>query len=63
MAPPGRHLASRRVAERLGLVDRSLRVDPSDGEARLAYADRPLDAAYGAPAGDPGRSDPGATPA
>jgi RimJ/RimL family protein N-acetyltransferase len=34
---------SRRVAERLGLIDRGLRVDPSDGCRRLAYSDRPLD--------------------
>jgi RimJ/RimL family protein N-acetyltransferase len=32
-----------RVAERLGLIDRGLRVDPSDGRRRLAYSDRPLD--------------------
>jgi RimJ/RimL family protein N-acetyltransferase len=34
---------SRRVAERLGLVDRGLRIDASDGAPRLAYADRELD--------------------
>jgi RimJ/RimL family protein N-acetyltransferase len=34
---------SRRVAERLGLTNYGLRDDPSDGERRLAYADRPLD--------------------
>jgi RimJ/RimL family protein N-acetyltransferase len=33
---------SRRVAERLGLVDRGLRIDASDGSPRLAYADREL---------------------
>ena len=33
---------SRKVAERLGLTNRGLGVDPSDGERRLAYADRPL---------------------
>lgn len=35
---------SRRVAERLGLTNYGLRDDPSDGERRLAFADRPLDA-------------------
>ncbi|HEY2771723.1 MAG TPA: GNAT family N-acetyltransferase [Solirubrobacteraceae bacterium] len=34
---------SRRVAERLGLTSYGLRDDPSDGERRLAYADRPLE--------------------
>ena len=34
---------SRRVAERLGLTNHGLRVDPSDGQQRVAYADRPLD--------------------
>jgi RimJ/RimL family protein N-acetyltransferase len=34
---------SRRVAERLGLIDRGLRLDTNDGIARLAYADRELD--------------------
>ena len=33
---------SRRVAERIGLTNQGPRVDPSDGEARLAYSDRPL---------------------
>jgi ribosomal-protein-alanine N-acetyltransferase len=33
---------SRRVAQRLGLTDYGLRVDPSDGQERLAYSDRPL---------------------
>lgn len=33
---------SRKVAERLGLNDRGLGVDPSDGQRRLAYADRPI---------------------
>jgi ribosomal-protein-alanine N-acetyltransferase len=32
---------SRRVAERLGLTNFGPAVDPSDGEERLAYADRP----------------------
>ncbi|HYZ80801.1 MAG TPA: GNAT family N-acetyltransferase, partial [Solirubrobacteraceae bacterium] len=36
------NLPSRRVAERLGLIDRGLRVDPSDGQQRLAYSDRTL---------------------
>ncbi len=34
---------SRRVAERLGLIDRGSFVDGSDGQQRIAYADRPLD--------------------
>lgn len=38
------NLPSRRVAERLGLVDRGLHVDANDGVTRLAYADRPIDA-------------------
>jgi RimJ/RimL family protein N-acetyltransferase len=33
---------SRSVAERLGLTDRGLGVDPSDGQSRLAYADRAI---------------------
>jgi RimJ/RimL family protein N-acetyltransferase len=33
---------SRRVAERLGLIDRGLHVDRNDGATRIAYADRPL---------------------
>jgi RimJ/RimL family protein N-acetyltransferase len=36
------NLPSRRVAERLGLTNRGLGVDPSDGRQRLAYADRPV---------------------
>lgn len=36
------NIASRRVAERLGLVDRGLQVDRNDGQWRLAYSDRPL---------------------
>ena len=32
-----------KVAERLGLTNYGLHADPSDGELRLAYADRPLD--------------------
>jgi RimJ/RimL family protein N-acetyltransferase len=38
-----RNMPSRRVAERLGLTNHGLRVDPSDDHRRLAYADRPLD--------------------
>jgi RimJ/RimL family protein N-acetyltransferase len=34
---------SRRVAERLGLREQGLRIDVSDGQPRLAYADRDLD--------------------
>ncbi len=34
---------SLKVAERLGLTNYGLRADPSDGQQRLAYADRPLD--------------------
>ena len=33
---------SRRVAERLGLTNYGLQVDPSDDQRRLAYVDRPL---------------------
>jgi RimJ/RimL family protein N-acetyltransferase len=33
-----------KVAERLGLTNYGLRADPSDGQLRLAYADRPFDA-------------------
>lgn len=36
------NLPSRRVAERIGLVDRGPHVDASDGRTRLAYADRPV---------------------
>lgn len=35
--------SSRRVAEHIGLTNQGLRVDPGDGEIRLAYSDRPLD--------------------
>jgi len=34
---------SLKVAERLGLTNYGLGVDPSDGQQRLAWADRPLD--------------------
>jgi RimJ/RimL family protein N-acetyltransferase len=34
------NLPSRKVAERLGLTNYGLGVDPSDGQHRLAYADR-----------------------
>lgn len=37
-----RNLPSRRVAERLGLTNYGLAVDPSDDQERLAYADRPI---------------------
>jgi RimJ/RimL family protein N-acetyltransferase len=40
------NLPSRKVAERLGLVDRGLLPDPSDNERRLAYADRPVGERY-----------------
>ncbi len=33
---------SRKVAERLGLINYGPATDPSDGQLRLAYADRPL---------------------
>jgi RimJ/RimL family protein N-acetyltransferase len=33
---------SRRVAERLGLTNYGSGIDPSDGQQRLAYADRPV---------------------
>lgn len=36
------NVASRRVAERIGLVDRGERVDANDGVVRHAYADREL---------------------
>jgi len=38
------NVPSRRVAERLGLVDRGPHLDENDGQIRLAYADRPIDA-------------------
>ncbi|HTX12996.1 MAG TPA: GNAT family N-acetyltransferase [Solirubrobacteraceae bacterium] len=38
------NLPSRRVAERLGLTNYGLAVDPSDGQPRLAYADRSVGA-------------------
>jgi RimJ/RimL family protein N-acetyltransferase len=34
---------SLKVAERLGLTNYGLAIDPSDGQQRLAWADRPLD--------------------
>jgi RimJ/RimL family protein N-acetyltransferase len=36
------NLPSRKVAERLGLTNYGLRVDPSDEQPRLAYGDRPI---------------------
>jgi RimJ/RimL family protein N-acetyltransferase len=47
------NVPSRRVAERLGLVERGLLPDPSDNELRLAYADRPITERY---RGTPGSS-------
>lgn len=38
---------SRKVAERLGLRNYGSAIDPSDGEVRLAYADRPIGAFHG----------------
>ncbi len=38
---------SRKVAERLGLMSYGLAIDPSDGELRLAYSDRPIGAFHG----------------
>ncbi len=32
-----------KVADRLGLTNRGLHADPSDGQLRLAYADRPIE--------------------
>jgi len=43
------NLPSRRVAERLGLTNYGLAVDPDDNRPRLAYADRPIGAFAGAP--------------
>lgn len=40
------HVLSQRVADRLGLTNYGLMVDPSDGQERLAYSDRPLSARY-----------------
>jgi RimJ/RimL family protein N-acetyltransferase len=37
------NVASQRVAERLGLSNQGLHIDPSDGLTRLAYTDRTLD--------------------
>jgi RimJ/RimL family protein N-acetyltransferase len=36
------NLPSRKVAERLGLTNYGLAIDPSDEEPRLAYSDRPI---------------------
>jgi RimJ/RimL family protein N-acetyltransferase len=41
------NLPSRRVAERLGLINYGLATDPSDGQPRLAYADRPTPSPVG----------------
>lgn len=43
------NLPSRKVAERLGLTNYGLAVDPSDEQTRLAYADRPIAAFSGQP--------------
>jgi RimJ/RimL family protein N-acetyltransferase len=37
------NVASQRVAERLGMTNQGLHIDPSDGLARLAYTDRVID--------------------
>jgi RimJ/RimL family protein N-acetyltransferase len=37
------NVPSRAVAERIGLISQGSRRDPSDGQMRLAYSDRPLD--------------------
>jgi RimJ/RimL family protein N-acetyltransferase len=37
------NVASIRVAERLGLTNQGLHIDPSDGLNRMAYADRAVD--------------------
>lgn len=37
------NMPSRRVAEKLGLTNYGLAIDPSDDTPRLAYADRPID--------------------
>ncbi|MDA8295689.1 MAG: GNAT family N-acetyltransferase [Actinomycetota bacterium] len=42
--------ASRRVAERLGLLSQGLMIDANDGQARLAYSDRPLNFSTARPA-------------
>jgi RimJ/RimL family protein N-acetyltransferase len=52
--------ASRKVAERLRLVNRGIGVDPSDGQRRLAYADRAVpevDSAGCVGAGSPRRGE------
>ena len=46
------NLPSRKVAERLGLINYGLAVDPSDDQPRLAYADRPIGAFRGQPRPD-----------
>ena len=43
----GHNMPSRKVAERLGLINYGRATDPSDGRARLAYADRPINASTG----------------
>jgi RimJ/RimL family protein N-acetyltransferase len=41
------NVPSRRVAEKLGLANYGLAIDPSDDTLRLAYADRPIDSFTG----------------
>jgi RimJ/RimL family protein N-acetyltransferase len=41
------NLPSRRVAERLGLTNHGLAIDPSDDQPRLAYADRRIGGFHG----------------
>lgn len=43
------NLPSRKVAERLGLTNYGVAVDPSDEQPRLAYADRPIGTFSGQP--------------
>jgi RimJ/RimL family protein N-acetyltransferase len=50
-----RNTPSRKVAVRLGLTNRGLGVDPSDGRRRLAYADRPIRDLDGVAETDTGR--------
>ncbi len=47
------NVPSRKVAERLGLVDRGPHLDENDGQIRIAYSDMPIDD-FVATAGAPG---------